>query len=264
MLKKSAIGVICSAAIVLAAISATGCGKKAKPYTPPTATVPGPTAPPADTSSMKPTVLQFSVEPSVVERGQSATLRWSLNNATSITIDNGIGDVQSNGNRRITPSETTTYRLSGSGPNGTVSATTTVTVTNPAPAATSAPQNTLTVVDAVNTLLGDAFFDYDSNQIRGDARDALTKDADALKKIFVDFPTATVIVEGHCDERGSAEYNLGLADQRASAAKEFLTSLGVPTAKLKTVSYGKERPQCTEQTEDCYQKNRRAHFSAAQ
>ncbi len=259
MLKKSVIGVIC-----LTAIIAAGCGKKAKPYTPPTSTPTGPMAPNTDNSSMKPTVLQFSVEPSVVERGQAATLRWSLNNSTSITIDNGIGDVQSTGNRRITPNETTTYRLNASGPNGTVSATATVTVTSPAPATTTTPRPTTTITEAVNTLLGDAFFDYDSNQIRGDARDALTRDADALKKIFIDFPTATVIVEGHCDDRGSAEYNLGLADQRASAAKEFLTSLGVPAAKLKTVSYGKERPQCTEQTEECYQKNRRAHFSAAQ
>ena len=259
MLKKSVIGVIC-----LGAIIAAGCGKKAKPYTPPTATVPGPTPAAPDTSNMRPVVAQFTVEPSVIERGQTATLRWSLTNATSITIDNGIGDVQSNGSRTITPRETTTYRLTASGPNGGTSGTTTVTVTNPAPAATPDPSSTGTVIDAVNTLLSDAYFDYDSNQIRADARDALTKDADALKKIFVDFPSATVIVEGHCDERGSAEYNLGLADQRASAAKEFLTSLGVPAAKLKTVSYGKERPQCTDQTEDCYQKNRRAHFSAAQ
>jgi peptidoglycan-associated lipoprotein len=116
----------------------------------------------------------------------------------------------------------------------------------------------------VKATLVDAFFDYDSNQIREDARVVLTRDADALKKIFTDFPNASVIVEGHCDERGSAEYNLGLADQRASATKEFLTSVGIPAARLKTVSYGKERPQCTEQTEDCFQRNRRAHFVAAQ
>ncbi len=86
----------------------------------------------------------------------------------------------------------------------------------------------------------------------------------ALKKIFNDFPNTSVIVEGHCDERGSAEYNLGLGDQRASSAKQFLVDLGVPADRLKTVSYGKERPQCSEATEDCYQRNRRAHFAAAQ
>jgi peptidoglycan-associated lipoprotein len=246
------------------AVVGVGCGSKPKPYTPSTPTVGGVTPPSDNSGSPKPTVLQFTVEPSVIERGQSATLRWSVNNSTTITIDNGVGDVQSSGTRRITPGETTTYRLAAAGPNGTVNGTTTVTVTNPAPPTAPISANRTTLDSEVNTLLQDAYFDYDSNQIRADARDVLAKDADALKKIFGDFPNASVIVEGHCDERGSAEYNLGLADQRASSTKEYLTSLGVPAAKLKTVSYGKERPQCTEATEECYQRNRRAHFTAAQ
>jgi peptidoglycan-associated lipoprotein len=260
MVKKSGIGIICLAG----ALAIVGCEKKAKPYTPPTATPTGPTAPGGDSNAPKPTVLTFTVEPSVVERGQSANLRWSVSNATSISIDNGVGDVQSSGTRQITPAETTTYRLTASGPNGVVNGTTTVTVTSAAPVV--GPSNTVkgTLDSEVNSLLQDAYFDYDSNQIRADARDVLTKNADALKKIFADFPNASVIVEGHCDERGSAEYNLGLADQRASSTKEFLASLGVPASKLKTVSYGKERPQCTEASEACYQRNRRAHFSAAQ
>jgi peptidoglycan-associated lipoprotein len=110
----------------------------------------------------------------------------------------------------------------------------------------------------------DAYFDYDSSDIREDARNALTRDSDALKRIIQDFPNATIVVEGHCDERGSAEYNLGLGDRRAEAAREFLGQLGVPGDKLKTISYGKERPQCTESDEACWQKNRRAHFSAGQ
>jgi len=85
-----------------------------------------------------------------------------------------------------------------------------------------------------------------------------------LKAILSDFPGATIMVEGHCDERGSAEYNLGLGDRRASSAKEFLVSLGLPGDRLKTISYGKERPQCTEADETCYQKNRRVHFSPGQ
>jgi hypothetical protein len=133
-IKTSGIGVICLTAAL--ALAGSGCGKKAAPYTPPTSTPTGPTAPDT-TGSLKPTVLQFLVEPSVLERGQSATLRWSVNNATTITIDKGIGDVQSSGTRRITPPETTTYRLTASGPNGTVNGTTTVTVTNPAPVTTS-------------------------------------------------------------------------------------------------------------------------------
>ena len=112
--------------------------------------------------------------------------------------------------------------------------------------------------------LQDAYFDYDKSDVRSDSQATLTQDASALKSILSDFPGATVVVEGHCDERGSAEYNLGLGDRRASSAKDFLVQLGVPADRLKTISYGKERPQCTEQTESCWQKNRRVHFSPGQ
>ncbi|MDQ6677903.1 MAG: OmpA family protein [Acidobacteriota bacterium] len=212
---------------------------------------------------MRPAVLSFTVEPSSIERGQSAVLRWSVSNANAISIDNGVGDVQSNGNRRVNPTDVTTYRLTAAGPNGTVNASTTLNVTSPA-AANTGPSVSGTFGTRVSSDLADAFFDYDGNTIRPDARDALNKDADLLKKIFTDFPTGSVIVEGHCDERGSAEYNLGLGDQRASATKAYLVQLGVNGDRLKTVSYGKERPQCTEATEECYQRNRRAHFSAGQ
>jgi len=110
----------------------------------------------------------------------------------------------------------------------------------------------------------DALFDYDSSTIREDARAVLSRDAEALKQIFSSYPDAVITVEGHADERGSAEYNLGLADRRATASKEFLVQLGVSGDRLKPVSYGKERPQCTESNEGCWQRNRRAHFAAGQ
>jgi peptidoglycan-associated lipoprotein len=106
----------------------------------------------------------------------------------------------------------------------------------------------------------DVYFDFDKYHLREDAIVTLTSDARALEMILIDFPNTTVVVEGHCDERGSAEYNLGLGDRRASAVKEYLEQLGIPVRRLITVSYGKERPQCTEQTEVCWQKNRRVHF----
>ena len=260
MLKTSRMGFI--AVAVVLALGAGGCSKKAPVPPPVTGNTPPP--PPVATAT-RPSILEFSVEPSTVERGQSALLKWSVSNATQISIDNGIGEVQSSGNRRVIPSESTTYRLTASSTAGSVTATTTVNVTSPPPPSVTTPKTTTqTFESAVSTMLNDAFFDYDSNVIRADARDVLTRDADALKKIFADFPNGSIIVEGHCDERGSAEYNLGLGDQRASSAKSFLVELGVPGDRLKTVSYGKERPQCTEQTEDCFQKNRRAHFAAAQ
>ncbi|HJT90240.1 MAG TPA: peptidoglycan-associated lipoprotein Pal, partial [Bryobacteraceae bacterium] len=132
----------------------------------------------------------------------------------------------------------------------------------PPPPAPKAPE--VTLEQRLSSEVMDAYFDYDKSDVRADARDVLTKDADALKSILAAFPNATIVVEGHCDERGSAEYNLGLGDRRATSAKDFLVQLGVPTDRLKTISYGKERPVCTDHTEDCWQKNRRAHFSPGQ
>jgi peptidoglycan-associated lipoprotein len=104
--------------------------------------------------------------------------------------------------------------------------------------------------------LKDAFFDYDKSDLRDDARTALAADADWLKKNR----TIQFLIEGHCDERGTSEYNLALGDRRANAAKEYLVSLGIDASRIRTVSYGKERPFCNQSTEDCWQQNRRAHF----
>lgn len=104
--------------------------------------------------------------------------------------------------------------------------------------------------------LQDAFFDFDRTMIRDDAKAPLAADA---KRLAGD-PGLKVLVEGHADERGSVDYNLVLGEKRAKAVKEYLTALGVAPGRIQTVSYGKERPFCREQTEDCYQQNRRGHF----
>jgi peptidoglycan-associated lipoprotein len=113
-------------------------------------------------------------------------------------------------------------------------------------------------VAAINArgYLQDAFFDYNKSDLRDDARAALSKNADWLKR----HTNLQFLIEGHCDDRGTTEYNLALGDRRANAAREYLTSLGVDGARIRTVSYGKERPFCTAETEECWQQNRRAHF----
>src|SRR5215813_11627513 len=116
--------------------------------------------------------------------------------------------------------------------------------------------------DLLNQLL-DAYFDYDKATLRSDAQTALNKNSAALKSLLQEFPNTKFLVEGNCDERGSAEYNLALGDRRAAAAKEFLVQIGVPAERLTTVSYGKERPVCTDSNENCWQKNRRAHLTAS-
>jgi peptidoglycan-associated lipoprotein len=104
--------------------------------------------------------------------------------------------------------------------------------------------------------LSDVLFDYDQATIRDDARPPLQQNADWLKR----WTSTQITVEGHCDERGSAEYNLGLGNRRADAVKQYLVSLGVPEGRILVVSKGKEQPTCMESTEACWQQNRRGHF----
>jgi peptidoglycan-associated lipoprotein len=106
-------------------------------------------------------------------------------------------------------------------------------------------------------LLADVHFDYDKSDIREGDRAILNKNAEVLKK----FDFLRVTVEGHCDERGSVEYNLALGERRARAANDYLASLGVARDRLKIVSYGKEIQVCTESTEDCWARNRRGKFT---
>lgn len=238
----------------------TGCKKKVPPPPPPAAAKPDPPPPPP---AAKPSISSFTAEPSTIDRGQSATLRWAVSNATDSTIDQGIGAVSASGTRQVFPSSTTTYTLSVAGPGGSDKRTATVNVNVPPPPPPPKPTAPkVTFQQRVQSELQDAYFDYDMSDIRADAQSVLTRNAETLKGIFQAFPRETVTVEGHADERGSAEYNLGLGDRRATAARDFLVQLGVPADRLRTISYGKERPQCTEQNEDCYQRNRRAHFAA--
>ena len=249
--------------MTLATLIGTGCKKPPPPPPPPapkTVVERAPEPPP------KPSIDRFTAEPSTVTQGSPSTLRWGVSNATDISIDQGIGTLTSaNGSRTVTPSVDTTYTLVAKGVGGTTSASVTVSVRAadkpiaPPPPPPRTPTRTFN--ESVSQDLKDAPFDYDQFTIRDDARSVLTADADTMKSILSSFSSGNVILEGHCDERGSGEYNLALGDKRAQAALDFLKGLGVGTDRLKTVSYGKDRPQCTDASEDCYQKNRRVHFS---
>lgn len=241
----------------------TGCKKKVAVSTPPPAPAPPVVTPSAPAA---PSIATFEAEPSTIEKGGDSTLRWSVTGQTTrISIAPGLGDVDANGSRKVYPASNMTYTITATGPGGTDSRTASITVSTPAPPPPPAPKEpTRTLSDILASDVKDAYFDYDKSDIREDARANLTRDADVLKAVFSQFPTATVIIEGHADERGSAEYNLGLSDRRSTAAKEFLVQLGVPGDRLKTVAYGKEKPQCTESNETCWQQNRRAHFAPGQ
>ncbi len=127
----------------------------------------------------------------------------------------------------------------------------------PPPEPTEAELFQRATVTELQRNLTDVHFDYDQFTLRDDARAALSNNADWLK---LEYNTAVIEVEGHCDNRGTDQYNLALGERRARAAMEYLQSLGIPANRLKMVSYGEERPQCSEDTESCWQSNRRAHF----
>ena len=117
-------------------------------------------------------------------------------------------------------------------------------------------------IDQLLARIEDAYFDYDQASLRPDALKALQADSTELREILAQFPDYKLTIEGHCDERGSAEYNLGLGDRRAQAAKEYLVQVGIPSGQLSVVSYGKERPVCVDHGEGCWQRNRRVHVVA--
>jgi peptidoglycan-associated lipoprotein len=202
----------------------------------------------------------LTAEPGTVEKGQSVTLSWTSQYATDLNLDQGVGKVQAQGSTTVTPQDSTTYTLTATGPGGTQTSTARVTVTvpppRPPPPPPPPPQVQVSEEDLFTQNVKDAYFDFDKSDIRPDAEQALTSDSDFLKP----HTGIKFTIEGQCDERGSEEYNLGLGDRRATSAKNFLVNLGVSTDRINTISYGKDRPVCTDHDEDCWQKNRRAHF----
>jgi len=199
----------------------------------------------------------LQASPATVEKGGSATLTWSSTNATSLSLSPGVGNVTAEGSNRVTPSDSTTYTITATGPGGSADATARVSVTAPPPPPPVA--HVPSMQELFDQGVKDAYFDYDKADIRADTRDNLQATGQFLRTNA----QVKVILEGHCDERGSTEYNLALGDRRATAAKQFLVSLGITADRVETVSYGKEKPFCSASTEECYAQNRRGHFVMA-
>jgi peptidoglycan-associated lipoprotein len=234
---------IVSSAVVFAI---AGCNKKPT-LPPPVATTPPPAA-------AKPTA-SISADKSAVNPGESARLTWTTTDAQNVSIAPEVGAVTAQGNTAVTPAASTTYTLTATGPGGTTDATVRISVS--APAVVETPPSSYD--ELFLKEVRDAYFDYDSAEIRADAQVALRKTADFLKN----YPQGRVTIEGHCDERGSTEYNLALGDRRANAVKQYLISLGIPSDRLNVVSFGKEKPFCMQASEECYAQNRRGHFVQA-
>ena len=181
-------------------------------------------------------------------------MTWQTSNATDVSID-GVGAVQANGSQTVSPSDSTTYHLTAKGAGGTQEATARLTVTE-APPPPPPPSTTVSDEDLFNQSIKDVYFDYDRADVRGDQSGSVQSDTQYLQQ----HGNVNVTIEGHCDERGSTEYNIALGDKRASAVKNTLTANGISGSRIKTISYGKEKPFCNESNEACWQQNRRDHF----
>jgi len=233
--------------LLLAVVFAVaGCKKKQKPL-PPAETAPPPAAP-------APTA-QLTATPPNISAGDQVVLSWKTTDATSVSID-GIGDVPTSGVKTVTPGTSTSYHLVARGEGGSADATARVTVNAP-PAYVPVPTTTMTAEEEFKANVQDIFFDYDTADLRTDAQATLSKDASYLNS----HPEIKIVIGGYCDERGSNEYNLALGQNRAESAKSALVNAGVATTRIRVISYGKEKPFCSESTEDCWQQNRRDGFT---
>jgi len=239
---------VASTFAVLGAV--TGCHKKASGVNPnslgpaPAAAAPAPTA-------------TITADPLAIDLGQSVVLNWRTQNATTASIE-GIGDVNLTGTQTVSPSGSPNFRLTVKGDGGTTDASVRVTVRVPvAPAAPPAETADMGSDAAFKQNVQDIFFDYDSFDLRPDAASTTAKAAEYLTA----HPSIKVVIGGYCDDRGSAEYNLALGENRANAARTALVSAGVAANRLRVISYGKEKQFCTEEDESCWQQNRRAQFS---
>jgi len=242
--------------LAFALVAVIGCHKKS-PLPPASSLAPETTGGAAPTASI-------SADPLAIDIGASVVLNWRSTNATLVTID-GIGQVPVNGTQTVSPSNSTNFRLTAKGEGGMTEANVRVTVRVPS---TDESKGTIMGTDRAaagpkvsedvfHASVQDMFFDYDSFELRPDAQ---AKAAQAAA-FLVQHPDIRVLIGGYADERGSAEYNLALGENRANAAKDGLVTAGVAPARIRVISYGKEKQFCTEETDACWQENRRAQFT---
>ena len=231
------------------------CKKKppdVRPEPPSPTRTPDPDLPPAP-----PPTVSLTASPGTIERGEQTSLKWSSENGTSLIIDNGIGNVRPAGEIVISPGQSITYTATVRGRGGEARASTRITVLEP---------DTDLIVPPDRRQLGDLIeqgtikmvhFAYDKAQLTATGKATLQQNALYFRR----YPDVTFVVEGHCDERGSEEYNLALGDRRAIAVRDYLIQLGIERGRIEAVSYGEEQPLDTRKNEAAFARNRRAQFS---
>jgi peptidoglycan-associated lipoprotein len=210
----------------------------------------------APESNFPPPTASITADPPAIDLGQSVVLNWRTSNATSVSID-GIGEVPVNGTQTVSPSSSTNFHLVAKNDGGTTEANVRVTVRVPEVPAAPADNNDMGSDAEFHAHVQDVFFGYDSFDLTPQADTSITAAAAYLNA----HPAIKILIGGYCDDRGSAEYNITLGENRANAAKTALVSAGINASRIRVVSYGKEKQFCTEENESCWQQNRRGQFS---
>jgi peptidoglycan-associated lipoprotein len=243
--------------VLLLSLGFTGCKKKTQPVAPPPVTGTGGGAAAGAGTGPSPTI-DLTASPTTVQRGQESVLTWDSTHADSVVIDGGVGNVGPRGTIRVAPLESTTYTATATGSGGSTRASARVTV---ARGGLDEGDVIATDIQALQKAIEDGliqpvFFNYDSAELSSEAKAVLEENA----RWFRRYPQADIVIEGHCDERGTEEYNLALGDRRAQAALNYLVQMGVAPSRVEAISYGEERPFVAGHTEAAWAKNRRAHF----
>lgn len=252
----------------LLVLAGASCGKNRVPPLPPNAadrdTGAGSRTSTSGTGAADPSFaeapgLEIRVEPSLIQPGGSALLSWETRGAVEVRIDQGIGVVDPSGRIKLFPEETTSYTLSATGPGGTVERLVTIEVAADRTGAIG--QEDLFPAargDEIPLSVEPVFFGFDSSAL--DARNRSTLEANARWFSQPENAHLRFVLEGHCDERGTDEYNLALADKRAQVVRQFLADAGIDPVRMTTIALGEERPFDSGRSEESWALNRRVHF----
>ncbi len=256
---------ILACSVLLAAVP--GCRPKRPPMPPPTTTTSTTTAP--DDDRLEPVisdptapapVLDVRLEPSQVAPGESALMSWTSQHADRVLIDQNIGPVEVSGRIKLFPEVTTSYHVRAVGPGGVADQTATIEVITGGAGGGDILQEDLSipVAERFATFVKPIFFDFDSAELSEEARLILDGNIRWLERS--DNRELQILIEGHCDSRGTEEYNLALGDRRAVAVREYLARRGVSARRITTLTLGEERPFAVGEAESDHALNRRAHF----
>lgn len=248
----------------LLVLAGAGCGRNRVPILPPAADSTGSGTDRTGVDAAEPPVasapsLEIQVEPSVIQSGGSSLLSWETRGADEVRIDQGIGVVDPSGRIKLFPEATTTYRLTATGPGGTVERSVTIEVSSDRTG--EIKQEDLFAPgrgDEVPLGVEPVFFGFDSSVL--DARSMDTLEANARWFSQPENAHVRFVLEGHCDERGTDEYNLALADRRAQVVRQLLVESGIDADRMTTIALGEERPFDTGQSEESWASNRRVQF----